>query len=254
MSKASLSSEWVNREIDAAFMREIESKDTTIIPVLLEDCDIPVTVRAKRYIDLRQDFDKGIRSLIVSLVYPRRLVLRALVGRWVGATGALYLSSVGNLVIGKFDWQDKKSGNIFGHVEKNRIKFNWTWDYSTEHGMGIFDLDDTLRKLEGGWWLSTADIDPDLSRDDLVKVKGFTPWSFEKDQGSEKSTVFRNEEALDYYPKTRRGVGQFLADTIVRTYGGNIHLPQQDQSKSNLEKGKDRSRGPKPQADEEAEG
>lgn len=189
ISNSSLKSEWVNREIDSAFMREVESKDTTIIPILIEECEIPTMLKPKRYIDLRRFYEKGINSLIETLLYPRRSVLHALVGRWIGSSGVLYLSLVGNLAIGKYDWQDQKSGNIFGHVEKNRMKFNWTWDYSTEHGMGIFDLDDTFRRLEGGWWLSSADIDPNVSREELVYFTGFTPWNFEKDISSEKGST-----------------------------------------------------------------
>jgi hypothetical protein len=124
MSKAAVQSEWVGREIDAAFMREIESKDTVVIPLLIEDCEISATLKSKRYIDFRNDYNNAINTLIDTLNYPRRQVLEALTDRWVGESGALYLSTVGNLVIGKYDWyhfDKERPGNIFGNVERNRI-------------------------------------------------------------------------------------------------------------------------------------
>lgn len=182
LSKRAIESEWVNREIDAAFAREIESKDTTIIPVLLENCDIPLTLQGRRHIDMRSDVDAAIRSLIDALMYPRRSILKALVGRWTNDTGALYLSVVGNLIFGKFDWGEAKSGNISGHLEKNRVKFKWSWDYSADQGMGIFDLDQTFEKLDGGWW-SDEDINPDASLESLAQQARFHPWSFIKGAG-----------------------------------------------------------------------
>jgi hypothetical protein len=183
LSKKAIESEWVQREIDAAFMKEVESKDTTIIPVLLETCDIPITLKARRYIDMKQDVQTGIAMLIKALMYPRHSVLKAISGLWIGASGALYLSSTGNLIMGKYDWQlGEKSGNIFGHLEQNRIKFNWSWDYSPEHGHGVFILDDSHLKLEGGWWFIDVNIDPDEDLEVLRQQEGFNSWSFNKDE------------------------------------------------------------------------
>lgn len=210
MSKSAFKSEWVNREFDAAFTEEIESKNTTIIPILIEDCEIPITLKSRRYIDLRQDHEKGISALIDSLVYPRRKVLHALVGRWVGNSGTLYLSSVGNLIIGKYDWKDQKSGNIFGHVEKNRVKFNWNWDHSKEHGMGVFELCNELNTLKGGWWFSTVDLDPDQDFKVLSLIEGFNQWDFEKDQGGKEDT------SADYCGGILDNIGVALYKTDIR--------------------------------------
>jgi hypothetical protein len=196
MSKTAFKSEWVNREIDAAFMMEVESKNVLIVPVLLDNCEIPISLKSKRYIDLRQDYPKGIIALIDTLLFPRKTVLRELTGRWIGESGALYLFLAGNLVTGKYDWVNQKSGNIFGHVEKKRIKFNWLWDYSAEHGMGIFDLDDTYRKLVGGWWYNSAEIDPDISFEELCKTEGFHKWDFKKDIKTIRLTNNPSEEVL----------------------------------------------------------
>jgi hypothetical protein len=179
MSKAALKSEWVNREIDAAYMREVESKDTVIIPVLLDDCEIPTSLKPKRYVDFRENYEKGLTDLINAVVFSRKSIFQALEGKWIGKTGILYLSSVGKFVIGKYDWQDRKSGNIIGQIEKNRIKFDWSWDHSEEYGSGVFELDETLQKLSGGWWFG-RELDPDMAIRKLTKRKHFNQWEFTK--------------------------------------------------------------------------
>lgn len=53
ISKKSLESKWVNAEIDFAMREKIESKKLTIVPVLLEDVDIPIALKNIDYIDAR---------------------------------------------------------------------------------------------------------------------------------------------------------------------------------------------------------
>ena len=61
LSKASVASEWCNKEINAGFLRELEEKRVVVMPVLLEDCDIPIFARGKLYADFRTSFDDGLR-------------------------------------------------------------------------------------------------------------------------------------------------------------------------------------------------
>jgi hypothetical protein len=49
-SNNSLQSEWVKREINAGLLKEIEDKKITILPVVIDDCKIPLLLRDKLYV------------------------------------------------------------------------------------------------------------------------------------------------------------------------------------------------------------
>jgi hypothetical protein len=64
LSKASVESEWCKRELSAALMRELDEKRVLLLPLLLEDCDIPMFLREKRYADFRTNYDQGLRDTL----------------------------------------------------------------------------------------------------------------------------------------------------------------------------------------------
>lgn len=51
LSRKSVKSNWVKREMNIALTRELRTKRTRVIPVLLENCDIPKFLSDKKYID-----------------------------------------------------------------------------------------------------------------------------------------------------------------------------------------------------------
>lgn len=67
LSKASVESEWCKRELSAGLMRELDERRVVVLPLLLEDCDIPVFLREKRYADFRRDYDQGLRDTLDGL-------------------------------------------------------------------------------------------------------------------------------------------------------------------------------------------
>lgn len=64
LSKASIDSEWCKRELSSGFLRELEEKRVVVMPILLEDCDIPLFARGKLYADFRTNFDDGLRTVV----------------------------------------------------------------------------------------------------------------------------------------------------------------------------------------------
>ncbi len=68
LSKKSVESEWCKKELTAGLLRELEEKRVVTIPVLLEDCSIPLFLRDKYYADFRNDFDQTIKGLQDSLL------------------------------------------------------------------------------------------------------------------------------------------------------------------------------------------
>src|SRR5262245_55445967 len=62
LSSNSVQSKWVREELDVATVRRIEGV-TRIIPALVDDVEVPTFLRATRRVDLRSDFDKGVRDI-----------------------------------------------------------------------------------------------------------------------------------------------------------------------------------------------
>lgn len=67
LSQSSVASDWCKREITSALMLELERKRVVLLPVLIEDCEIPLFLRDKYYADFRNSFDKGLETVLESL-------------------------------------------------------------------------------------------------------------------------------------------------------------------------------------------
>lgn len=67
LSKSSVDSDWCKREITTALMLELERKRVVLLPVLLDDCEIPLFIRDKFYADFRDSFDSGLDVVLESL-------------------------------------------------------------------------------------------------------------------------------------------------------------------------------------------
>lgn len=67
LSKAATSSEWFRRELNAGLVRELEERRVIVLPVLKEDCEIPLFLRDKLYADFRSNADTGLKAVLESL-------------------------------------------------------------------------------------------------------------------------------------------------------------------------------------------
>ncbi|HOU96514.1 MAG TPA: TIR domain-containing protein [Bacteroidales bacterium] len=67
LSKNSTNSNWVNFELSATRLKEISQEQNIILPVLIEDCEIPFSLRDRLYSDFRQSFEEGYFKLINAL-------------------------------------------------------------------------------------------------------------------------------------------------------------------------------------------
>ena len=52
LSEASVESEWCKKELSSGLIRELDEKRVIVLPVLMEDCKIPMFLRDKKYADL----------------------------------------------------------------------------------------------------------------------------------------------------------------------------------------------------------
>lgn len=75
LSRSSLKSPWVQKELRAGYSLEIERRKNVILPVLLEASPLPLFLRDKKYADLSKNYDTGLAE-IVSAIFGRATVRR----------------------------------------------------------------------------------------------------------------------------------------------------------------------------------
>lgn len=64
LSHTSTKSEWCKKELNSGLIRELDEKRVVVLPVIIDDCEIPIFLREKMYADLRGDFDKGLNAIM----------------------------------------------------------------------------------------------------------------------------------------------------------------------------------------------
>jgi hypothetical protein len=64
LSGASVRSRWVTEELNAALMHQVAKGGTFLLPVLIEDCDVPPLLAHRRYADFRVNYDNGLTELL----------------------------------------------------------------------------------------------------------------------------------------------------------------------------------------------
>src|SRR6266542_44164 len=72
LSRASVQSPWVQQELNAALDKELTNRKVFVLPVLIEDCDIPVFLRDKKWGDFRHGYKAGLRQLLSVLAVKKR--------------------------------------------------------------------------------------------------------------------------------------------------------------------------------------
>lgn len=66
LSRNSIASNWVQEELRIAITREISGKKLKVLPIVIDDCALPVFLEHKKYADFRSpaDFSAGIQQLL----------------------------------------------------------------------------------------------------------------------------------------------------------------------------------------------
>lgn len=75
ISPDSISSSWVEKELNAALMRELSERSVVVLPILYRDCDIPPLLIDKRYADFRLNYRSGLNELLQAIL-PEMFVER----------------------------------------------------------------------------------------------------------------------------------------------------------------------------------
>lgn len=67
LSKNAISSQWVENEWQAKYWTEVNEKRVIVIPVVIDDYTVPTLLRAKKYVDFRQDYTAALELLSKSI-------------------------------------------------------------------------------------------------------------------------------------------------------------------------------------------
>ncbi|MCW3091410.1 MAG: hypothetical protein JWP81_2479 [Ferruginibacter sp.] len=67
LSKSSVGSDWCKREMNTGLMLELDLKRVVILPVLLQDCVIPLFLKDKLYADFRKEFANGFCQVLTAV-------------------------------------------------------------------------------------------------------------------------------------------------------------------------------------------
>jgi hypothetical protein len=64
LSSRSVSKPWVLRELNSSLMRQLSQEKISILPILLDDCDLPPLLADIKYADFRNSFEQGFSELL----------------------------------------------------------------------------------------------------------------------------------------------------------------------------------------------
>lgn len=67
LSKDSVQSEWCKKELRSGLVRELEEKSVLVIPIVLNDCEVPLFLKEKLWVDFRKNKDEQLALLLRSL-------------------------------------------------------------------------------------------------------------------------------------------------------------------------------------------
>ncbi|MEE8524515.1 MAG: TIR domain-containing protein, partial [Thermoanaerobaculia bacterium] len=66
MSSHAFDSDWVDLERSTVLFRDPANRGRSFIPILLDDCDIPDTLRRYKYVDYRHDSEEAVQELVAA--------------------------------------------------------------------------------------------------------------------------------------------------------------------------------------------
>lgn len=67
VSANSVNSQWVKKELNNAIVQEIERRKVTVLPIKLDDVEMPGTIREKLYADFSRSYEDGLEKLLQSI-------------------------------------------------------------------------------------------------------------------------------------------------------------------------------------------
>lgn len=73
VSKNSMKSDWVNSEFSKYMINELVTRNVTIVPILVDDSEVPAYLRGYQTLDLRSKTDPKVAKLVRQIAYAPRI-------------------------------------------------------------------------------------------------------------------------------------------------------------------------------------
>ncbi len=73
ISNNPIKSGWVEKELNVGLTEELEKQQVFVLPILIEDCDMPLFLKDKLFADFRTNYEAGITALLKRLI-PEKTV------------------------------------------------------------------------------------------------------------------------------------------------------------------------------------
>lgn len=67
VSKSSVESPWVKKELNNALVQEIERRKVTVLPIKLDEAKVPDSIGEKLYANFTGSYEEGLRRLLESI-------------------------------------------------------------------------------------------------------------------------------------------------------------------------------------------
>ena len=67
LSEHSVKSVWTQREWNSFLAHQLSTTDVRILPILLEDCEIPIILKDIKYADFRESYHDGLKGTVAAL-------------------------------------------------------------------------------------------------------------------------------------------------------------------------------------------
>jgi hypothetical protein len=67
VSQNSVESQWVKKELNSALVHEIERRKVAVLPIKLDDANMPASIHDKLYADFRGSYEEGLKGLLSSI-------------------------------------------------------------------------------------------------------------------------------------------------------------------------------------------
>lgn len=66
-SRNSVRSEWVKRELNSALLKEVEKRAVSVLPLKLDDCELPLIIQDKKYANFSESYKRGLSELLLAM-------------------------------------------------------------------------------------------------------------------------------------------------------------------------------------------
>lgn len=159
LSTVSVASEWVQREVEIAMTLEIHGRSVKVLPILLEDCDIPSFLIGKVYADFRQPekYEESFQLVLGRFTkssegnedFTRkeilRSVLRSMVLPWKSHRVLVDPSQLQVLAKDRIQIESPEIDMVFDSIIAYAVpEWKWISDWWEYHGGGPDEMDPEL--------------------------------------------------------------------------------------------------------------